>query len=264
MPAADSPSPCVVSGPHDHHSQRQLHHRRRPRGAPARLRRHAHHGRRHLGRRRRTREARRVLRRAVELGVNLIDTADSYGPDVSEELIAEALAPVPGRSRDRHQGRPARAPARASGRATAVPSTSRRLRGQPAPAAARPRSTSTSCTRPTRRCRYEELGGRPRGAAGGGQDPPHRDLERLRRAARAGPCARRGRRPCRTATTSADRDSEDVLEACERDGIGFIPWFPLATGELATPGGPLDEIAGSARRHRRPRSRWPGCCRARR
>src|SRR5512132_2748188 len=40
-------------------------------------------------------EARAVLRRAVELGVNFIDTADSYGPEVSEELIAEALAPYP-------------------------------------------------------------------------------------------------------------------------------------------------------------------------
>jgi aryl-alcohol dehydrogenase-like predicted oxidoreductase len=41
-----------------------------------------------------------------------------------------------------------------------------------------------------------------------------------------------------------DRDSEDVLDACEEAGIGFIPWFPLATGRLAEPGGPLDRIAG--------------------
>jgi aryl-alcohol dehydrogenase-like predicted oxidoreductase len=40
-----------------------------------------------------------------------------------------------------------------------------------------------------------------------------------------------------------DRASEDVLEMCERDGLGFIPWFPLATGGLARPAGPLDEIA---------------------
>jgi aryl-alcohol dehydrogenase-like predicted oxidoreductase len=40
-----------------------------------------------------------------------------------------------------------------------------------------------------------------------------------------------------------DRDSEDVLEECEAAGIGFIPWFPLATGSLAEPGGTLDEIA---------------------
>jgi aryl-alcohol dehydrogenase-like predicted oxidoreductase len=40
-----------------------------------------------------------------------------------------------------------------------------------------------------------------------------------------------------------DRDSEDVLEACEAASIGFIPWFPLAVGRLAEPGGPLDAIA---------------------
>jgi aryl-alcohol dehydrogenase-like predicted oxidoreductase len=40
-----------------------------------------------------------------------------------------------------------------------------------------------------------------------------------------------------------DRHSEDVLEVCDRDGIGFIPWFPLATGDLARRGGPLDELA---------------------
>jgi pyridoxine 4-dehydrogenase len=41
----------------------------------------------------------------------------------------------------------------------------------------------------------------------------------------------------------ADRHSEDVLDACERAGIGFIPWYPLATGDLARPGGPLDRLA---------------------
>jgi len=50
-------------------------------------------------------EAVRVLRRAVELGINFIDTADSYGPGVSEEIIAEALHPYPAGLGDRHQGR---------------------------------------------------------------------------------------------------------------------------------------------------------------
>jgi pyridoxine 4-dehydrogenase len=44
----------------------------------------------------------------------------------------------------------------------------------------------------------------------------------------------------------SDRSSEAVLQACERAGVGFIPWYPLATGRLARPGGPLDEVA---RRH---------------
>jgi len=42
---------------------------------------------------------------------------------------------------------------------------------------------------------------------------------------------------------AANRSAEDVLEACERDGLGFIPWFPLETGGLAEPGGPLAEAA---------------------
>jgi aryl-alcohol dehydrogenase-like predicted oxidoreductase len=41
----------------------------------------------------------------------------------------------------------------------------------------------------------------------------------------------------------ADRESEDVLQACERDDLGFLPWFPLATGDLARPGGALDDVA---------------------
>ena len=61
-----------------------------------------------------------------------------------------------------------------------------------------------------------------------------------------------------------DRDSEDVLEACEEAGIGFIPWFPLATGRLAEPGGAArpDRDASTTPRPRRSRSR--GCWRARR
>jgi len=59
------------------------------------LRRHAHHRQRHLGPPADRNAALQTLRRVVELGVNFIDTADSYGPYVSEELIAEALAPYP-------------------------------------------------------------------------------------------------------------------------------------------------------------------------
>ena len=41
----------------------------------------------------------------------------------------------------------------------------------------------------------------------------------------------------------SDRSSEAVLQACEREGVGFLPWYPLATGRLTRPGGPLDEVA---------------------
>jgi pyridoxine 4-dehydrogenase len=43
----------------------------------------------------------------------------------------------------------------------------------------------------------------------------------------------------------ADRSTENELEVCQRDEIGFIPWFPLATGDLARPGGALDELAST-------------------
>ncbi|MEE1745640.1 aldo/keto reductase [Streptomyces sp. JV184] len=58
----------------------------------------------------------RLLRRAVELGVDLVDTADSYGPYVSEELIAQALYPYPDGAGDLHEGRPGPGRAPAGGR----------------------------------------------------------------------------------------------------------------------------------------------------
>ena len=72
-----------------------------------------------------------VLRRAVELGVDFIDTADSYGPEVSEQLIADALHPYPDGSGHRHQGRAGAARDRTGGSPMGVPSTSaRRARGR--------------------------------------------------------------------------------------------------------------------------------------
>ena len=56
-----------------------------------------------------------------------------------------------------------------------------------------------------------------------------------------------------------NRSSEDVLDYCEREGIGFIPWFPVAAGELAKPGGVLDEIARPSTTPPTPSSRSPGC-----
>ena len=58
-----------------------------------------------------------------------------------------------------------------------------------------------------------------------------------------------------------NRKSEDVLDYCEGESIGFIPWFPLAAGKLAEPGGPVDEIAKEHDATPR-RSRSPGCSRA--
>ena len=85
----------MAEHPLDGGRRRDRRHRRRPHGEPPRLRRDAHHRLGHLGRAPDREEAKAVLRRAVELGVNFIDTADSYGPEVSERLIAEALHPYP-------------------------------------------------------------------------------------------------------------------------------------------------------------------------
>jgi hypothetical protein len=83
-----------------------------------------------------------TLRRAVELGVNFIDTADSYGPEVSEELIAEALAPYPAGL--------VIATAPESGSTTPVPPTLKKPLRAVSSACAWNASTSTSCTFPTR------------------------------------------------------------------------------------------------------------------
>ncbi len=134
----------------------------------------------------------RVVRRAVELGVDLIDTADSYGPHVSEEIIAEALHPYPEQvlvatkaGLTRHGpdvwaavGRPG------------VPAPA--VRDEPAPAAARPHRSV-----PAAPDRQEGAGGRPdrgsRRAARRGQDRRHRPVRGLDRAARRGPGDHRDR-----------------------------------------------------------------------
>ena len=59
-----------------------------------------------------------------------------------------------------------------------------------------------------------------------------------------------------------DAPAEDVLEYCEEQGIGFIPWFPLAAGKLAEPGGPVARDRRGPRRDAPARSRWRGCCSA--
>jgi aryl-alcohol dehydrogenase-like predicted oxidoreductase len=189
-------------------------------------------------------EARRVLRRVVELGINLIDTADSYGPEVSENLIAEALHPYP------------------EGLVIATKGGLRRSGPGQWPRDGRPARLKECCEGSLRRLRLERIdlyqlhSPDPRvpledslGALKELQDEGkirHIGVSNVSRSE-----LDRARAIVDVVTVQnrynlTDRHSEDVLEACERDGIGFIPWFPLAIGELARPGGPLDE---SARRH---------------
>jgi pyridoxine 4-dehydrogenase len=185
-------------------------------------------------------EARAVLRRAVELGVNLIDTADSYGPEVSENLIAEALHPYP------------------EGLVIATKGGLRRTGPGQWPRDARPERLKECCDGSLRRLRLERIDlyqlHSPDPAV-----PLEDSLGALKELQDEGKIRHigisnvsldefeRAREVVDVVTVQnryslVDRHSEDVLDACGEAGIGFIPWFPLATGDLANPGGPLDEI----------------------
>jgi aryl-alcohol dehydrogenase-like predicted oxidoreductase len=185
--------------------------------------------------------ARRLLRRAVELGVNLIDTADSYGPEVSENLIAEALHPYP------------------EGLVIATKGGLRRTGPGEWPRDARPERLRACCEASLRRLRLDRIDLYQLHSPDP-QVPLEDSMGALRELQEEGKIRHIGvsnvsldeleRARAVAAVVSvqnryslADRHSEDVLDACERDGIGFIPWFPLATGDLARPGGPLEELA---------------------
>jgi pyridoxine 4-dehydrogenase len=186
-------------------------------------------------------EARRVVRRAVELGVNLIDTADSYGPEVSEEIIAEALHPYP--------------------ESVVIASKGGFLR--PGPRSwqpdCSPQHLREACERSLRRLRldqiplyqlhtvdprvpYEESIGALKELQDEGKirhiGISNVDVEHLHTAQRIVEVV-----SVQNRYNLSDRTAEDVLDECERQEIGFIPWWPLAVGELARPGGPLDEVA---------------------
>jgi pyridoxine 4-dehydrogenase len=188
-------------------------------------------------------EAKRLLRRVVELEVNLIDTADSYGPEVSENLIAEALYPYP------------------DGLVIATKGGLRHTGPGEWPRDARPERLKECCEASLRRLRLERIDLYQLHSP----DPKVpledslgalRDLQeegKIRHIGVSNVSAEQLERAqavvdvvtVQNRYSLADRSSEDVLEACERAGIGFIPWFPLATGDLARPGGPVEELASA-------------------
>jgi pyridoxine 4-dehydrogenase len=188
-------------------------------------------------------EAKRVLRRCVELGINLIDTADSYGPDVSERLIGETLAPYPEDMVIATKAglvRPGPGDWRPNGRPEhireAIEGSLRRLKLETIdlyqlhridPEVPAEESLGTMAElRDEGKVRHVGLS-----EVGVGD---------LRRAQEVVPIA-----SVQNRYNLTDRGSEAVLEACEADGIAFIPWFPLASGTLSRPGGPVDEIASN-------------------
>ncbi len=188
-------------------------------------------------------EARAVLRRAVELGVNLIDTADSYGPDVSERLIGETLAPYPedvviatkaglvrpGPSQWDPDGRPEHIREAIEGSLTRLKLESidlYQLHRIDPKVPMEDQAGTMAELRDEGKVRHvglSEVG-----------------VEEIEGARRIVPIA-----TVQNRYNLTDCGHEDVLDFCEREGIGFVPWFPLATGSLARPGSPLDEIASS-------------------
>jgi pyridoxine 4-dehydrogenase len=186
-------------------------------------------------------EALRVLRRAVELGVDFIDTADSYGPNVSEVLIAEALHPYPeglviatkagfertGPGQWVTNGRPAHIRA-------ALDGSLRRLKLE--------RIDLYQLHRIDTKVPADEQFGVLAELQQAGKIR-HLGLSEVS-VADIG----KARRTLEIATVQnrynvVDRQSEDVLDYCEREGIGFIPWYPLLTGRLAATGGALARTA---------------------
>lgn len=183
--------------------------------------------------------AKAVLRRALELGVNLIDTADSYGPNASEELIAEALHPYPdglviatkgglerpGPRQWSRNGRPEHLKAACEG-------SLRRLRLEVidvyqlhAPDPAVPYAESVGALAELRDAgKIRHVG------------VSNVTVAELRTAQQLVPVV-----SVQNRYNLADRHSDNVLSVCAAEGIGFIPWFPLASGQLGD--GPLTEVA---------------------
>jgi pyridoxine 4-dehydrogenase len=191
-------------------------------------------------------EAVRVLRRAVELGVDLIDTADSYGPFVSEDLIREALHT--GRGDDPYDG-------------VVVATKAGLVRTGPGDwhALGRPEYLRFACEMSLRRLAVERLDLYQLHRIDP-QVPAEEQFGVLADLQREGKVRHLGlsevsvdelelaQQHLEVATVQnrynlLDRDSEEVLRRCEAQGIGFLPWFPIATGDLARPGGPLDDLA---------------------
>jgi aryl-alcohol dehydrogenase-like predicted oxidoreductase len=185
-------------------------------------------------------EARAVLRRVPELGIDFIDTADSYGPYVSEDLIHEVQHPYNGLTI-----------ATKAGLTRSGPSVW--------PPVGRPEYLRQCCEMSLRRLgvecidlwqlhridpkvpREEQFGvmrelqeeGKVRHLG-----LSEVSVEEIKAAAEDFEVA-----TVQNLYNLTERKHEDVLEHCEANGIGFIPWFPLAAGKLAEPGGPVAQIA---------------------
>jgi pyridoxine 4-dehydrogenase len=186
-------------------------------------------------------EAVRVLRRAVELGINFIDTADSYGPGVSEEIIAEALHPYP----------------------TGLVIATKGGYVRPGPNQwienGTPEHLRSGCEGSLRRLRLEridlyQLHRIDPKVPAEDQLGTLKDLQAQGKIKHIGlsEVSVKQIQHARTMVpivsvqnrySVADRGSEDVLEYCEQEKLGFISWFPLAAGRVTGSDSPISRIA---------------------
>ena len=190
-----------------------------------------------------------VLHRARELGINLIDTANSYGPDVSEELLAEALYPYAndlviatkggllrtGPGEWPQDGRP-------ESLRSALDGSLQRLRLE--------RIDIYQFHRPDPKVPFEDSVGMLADLQKAGKirhvGLSNVTIDELARAQKIVPIVT-VQNHYNLAKRESERmsvaDSEKLIDICAEQGIGFIPWSPLAFGALARPGSPLDAIA---------------------
>ena len=186
-------------------------------------------------------EAKRVLKRAVELGVNFIDTADAYGPAVSERLIGAALAPFPKGLVVATKG----GYTRQGPNLWAVVGRPEYLEQQ-VEMSLRWLKTDTIALWQLHRIDPQvpveeslapivklQKQGKIR-HVGLSEVKPH-EIDRARKVVNIV--------SVQNMYNLAERQHEDVLQYCEKNGLAFIPWFPVAAGKLAQPGGKLGDIA---------------------
>jgi aryl-alcohol dehydrogenase-like predicted oxidoreductase len=185
--------------------------------------------------------AKKVLQRAVELGVNFIDTADSYGPAVSEPLIGEALAPY--------------------SKGTVIATKAGLTRQGPDRwlPVGRPEYLTQQVEMSLRWLKRERLDLWQLHRIDA-KVPVEDSLGAIKKLQTAGKIRfvglsevtveqiEQARKVIDIVSVQneynlTNRKSEAVLEYCERENIAFIPWFPVASGKLAAPGGKLDELA---------------------
>lgn len=186
-------------------------------------------------------EAKRVLRRAVELGIQFIDTADSYGPEVSERLIGETLSPY------------------AKGLVIATKGGLTRQGPNQWLPVGRPEYLRQCVEMSLRRLKLERIDLYQLHRIDP-KVPAEEQFGELKKMQEQGKIRHIGlsevkpaeienaRKTIRVVSVQnlyniGNRAHEDTMEYCEKNNLAFIPWFPVAAGKLAQPGGLLDETA---------------------